>query len=78
MPKGAFYMMIGIEFDKFPKFKTCLEFMRGLAMEQSVFVFPGEVFFFPGFIRVILTPTEKSLTEACERIKEFCETHYVK
>lgn len=69
-------MMVGIEFDKFPTISTCLEFMRGLAMEQSVFVFPGECFFYPGFIRIVLTAPEDLLIESCNRIKEFCDVHY--
>lgn len=76
MPKGAIYIMVGIEFDKFPKIKTCLEFMRCLAMEQSVFLIPGECFFYPGFIRIVLTAPEEVLIEACQRIREFCELHY--
>lgn len=69
-------MMIGIEFDKFPNIRTCLEFMQALAMEQSVFVIPGECFFFPGFIRIVLTAPEEMLIESCTRIKEFCAKHY--
>lgn len=48
MPKGAFYMMIGIELGKFPQFSSCLEFIENLAFEQSVLAFPGPCFDFPG------------------------------
>jgi tyrosine aminotransferase len=74
-PKGAFYMMIGIDHSKLKKIHSCLEFMRRLAMEQSVFVFPGECFNYPGYFRMVLTAPEDILVEACQRIKEFCIKH---
>lgn len=77
MPGGSMYMMIGIEHRHFPKLATCLEFMRNLAMEQSVFVVPGECFNFPGFFRIVLTASEEMLIEACERMSEFCSKYYL-
>ena len=76
MPKGAFYMMIGIDFEKFPTISTSLDFMRQLKEEQNVYIFPGEPFYYPGFFRIVLTAPEDTLVEACERIKEFCAKHY--
>jgi tyrosine aminotransferase len=69
-------MMIGIDHKHFPKLPTCLTFMRNLATEQSVFVFPGECFNFPGFFRIVLTTPKETLVEACKRMKEFCEKYY--
>jgi tyrosine aminotransferase len=77
MPKGAFYMMTKIELEHFPNFKTCLEFVENLAMEQSVLAFPGPCFDFPGYFRFVLTIPEEMISEACQRIQEFCEEHYV-
>jgi tyrosine aminotransferase len=75
-PKGAMYMMIKIELEKFPDFATCLEFSEGLIREQSVLLFPGSPCFnFPGFMRIVLTVPEEMIVEACERIQEFCESH---
>jgi tyrosine aminotransferase len=76
MPKGAMYMMIQIDHTKLKKIKTCLEFMRKLAMEQSVFVFPGECFSYSGFFRIVLTAPEEVLIESCKRMKEFCVKYY--
>lgn len=77
MPKGAMYMMIGIDLEKFPKFTSCLEFTQFLTKEQSVQTFPGfPCFFYPSFFRIVLTVPENLITEACKRIKEFCEAHY--
>lgn len=75
MPRGAMYMMIGINHSKLEDIPTSLTFMRKLAMEQSVFVFPGEPFSYPGFFRIILTAPEEILVEFCGRIKEFCEKY---
>jgi tyrosine aminotransferase len=70
------YMMIRIDLDKFPEFETCFEFTQQLTREQSVLVFPGyPCFNFPGFMRIVLTVTDETITESCSRIKEFCELH---
>jgi tyrosine aminotransferase len=74
---GAMYAMIKIDLENFPKFSSCLEFMQHLAMEQSVFVFPGIYFNSPGFFRIVTTTPEDLLIEACERMKEFCGKYYV-
>lgn len=75
-PKGAMYMMIGIDLDKFPEFNTCLEFTQQLIREQSVLVFPGDPCFnYPGFMRIVLTVTDSMIEESCGRLKEFCEAH---
>lgn len=77
MPRGAMYMMVGIELNHFPKFSTCLEFTQGLTAEQSVETFPGyPCFFFKGYFRIVLTVPQNLITEACLRIKEFCERNY--
>ncbi|CRK96860.1 CLUMA_CG009926, isoform A [Clunio marinus] len=76
MPKGSMYMMVGIELKKFPEFTTCLEFTQALIREQSVATFPGyPCFYYPGFFRIVLTVPENLISEACKRIKEFCEDH---
>ena len=77
MPKGAMYLMVKIELDKFPKIDTCFDFTQKLLNELSVGVFPGfPCFNFPGFFRIVLTVPEEMIIEACERIKQFCEKHY--
>lgn len=77
MPKGAFYMMIGIDLKKFPEFNTCLDFVENLTAEQSVLAFPGTCFDFPGYFRFVLTVPEEIIDEACQRIREFCLEHIV-
>lgn len=76
-PKGAMYMMIGIELDKFPSLDSCLEFTQNLTREQSVQTLPGyPCFFFKGYFRIVLTVPEELIIEACLRIKEFCNDNY--
>lgn len=77
MPRGAFYMMTKIELKRFPHFASCLEFVENLAKEQAVLAFPGPCFDFPGYFRFVLTIPEELIMEACIRIREFCEEHYV-
>lgn len=75
-PRGAMYMMIKIELEKFPEFSSCLEFSQGLIREQSVLLFPGfPCFNYPGYFRIVLTVPEEMIVEACVRIKEFCAKH---
>ncbi|XP_067641577.1 tyrosine aminotransferase [Eurosta solidaginis] len=76
MPEGAMYMMVGIDNEHFPEFKTDTQFVQELVNEQSVFCLPGSCFEYPNFIRIILTVPEDMLKEACMRMSEFCETHY--
>ncbi|KAG5682905.1 hypothetical protein PVAND_012223 [Polypedilum vanderplanki] len=77
-PRGAFYMMIKIEFENFPKFKSDLEFVEALTEEESVKAFPGgPCFDFAGYFRFVLTVPLDMLIEACQRIQEFCERHYM-
>lgn len=42
MPQGTMYMMVKIQFEKFP-FENGLDFARKLMEEESVFCLPGEV-----------------------------------
>lgn len=69
-------MMVEIDHKRFPRLPTCLTFMRRLAEEESVFVYPGEAFNFNGTFRIVLTTPEEMLKEACERIIEFCARYY--
>lgn len=77
MPQGAFYMMTKIELKNFPEFSNCVEFVENLAKEQSVLAFPGPCFDFPGYFRFVLTIPEEMIAEACIRIREFCDEHFV-
>lgn len=77
LPEGAFYMMIKIDLERFPKFANCLEFVEGLTEEQSILAFPGACFNFPGYLRFVLTLPEDMMIEACKRVQTFCSEHYV-
>jgi len=77
MPSGAMYMMVGIDRAGFSKtFNTDLEIVEAMVTEQSVFCLPGKCFNIPNFFRIVLTVPQKFMTEACDRIAEFCENHY--
>ncbi|XP_077982246.1 tyrosine aminotransferase-like [Glandiceps talaboti] len=77
MPRGAMYMMIGIETDKYPDFKDDVEFTSKLISEQSVLCLPGQCFKYPNFFRVVLTLPQERIEAACSRLAEFCKQHYV-
>jgi len=77
MPAGAMYMMIGIDMEKFPEFKSDVDFTERLVTEQSVFCLPAKCFNYPNYFRVVLTVPEMKVEEACHRIAQFCNDHYV-
>ncbi|XP_013201163.2 tyrosine aminotransferase-like [Amyelois transitella] len=72
MPQGAMYMMIEVEMSIFPQFETETDFVEALFEQQSVMCIPGQCFYYPSFIRIVLTVPETVLWEACSRIQMFC------
>ncbi|KAH3772773.1 hypothetical protein DPMN_174119 [Dreissena polymorpha] len=76
MPQGAMYMMIGIDMAHFPEYLNDVQFTEALVSEQSVFCLPAKCFEYPNYFRVVLTVPQAKLVEACQRITEFCSTHY--
>lgn len=71
-------MMVGIEIEKFPEFNDELDFVQDLVKEESVFCLPGKCFEIENYFRIVLTVPKEMMIEACERIAEFCERHYMK
>lgn len=78
MPEGAMYMMVGIDLKFFPGIKDDIDFTEKLLEDQSVFCLPSSCFKCKNYFRIVLTVPESVAKEACERIAEFCEHHYVK
>ncbi|KAJ9589877.1 hypothetical protein L9F63_016995, partial [Diploptera punctata] len=76
MPRGAMYIMVGIDMAHFPEFQTELQFVEQLVTEESVFCLPGKCFDYPNYMRLVVTVPEEQLHEACQRISDFCERHY--
>ncbi|XP_032378286.1 tyrosine aminotransferase-like [Etheostoma spectabile] len=76
MPSGAMYLMVGIDMDRFPDFKSDVDFTERLVTEQSVFCLPASAFEYPNFFRIVVTVPEEMMVEACVRIKEFCQRYY--
>jgi len=78
-PDGAFYV--------FPSLQGCLgrtspggrrietdeDFVLALLEEEGVAAVHGSAFLFPGHFRISYATDEASLTEACTRIRRFCE-----
>ncbi|KAJ1911251.1 hypothetical protein IWQ60_010231 [Tieghemiomyces parasiticus] len=74
--QGAMYVMVGIQQEHFPQFQDDIDFALRLNMEQRVEVLPGSCFKIPNFVRLVLTPPQNKLEEACHRIAHFCAKHY--
>jgi len=72
MPRGAMYMMVKVDMERFPQFKTDLDFIEKLVSEESVYCMPGKCFNYPGYMRLVLTLPPKLLSEALDRINQFC------
>merc|ERR1711922_21005 len=62
---------------RFPAFKNDLHFVESLVSEQSVFCLPGKCFNYPNYFRIVLTLPENLLSEACDRMLEFCSANLV-
>ena len=75
-PRGAFYMMVGLELERFPDFKSEVDFVRALVEEQSVMCIPASMFDYPAYVRIVLTQSADLLREAAARISDFCAHHY--
>ncbi|XP_030060542.1 tyrosine aminotransferase [Microcaecilia unicolor] len=76
-PAGAMYLMVGIAMEYFPEFENDIEFTERLISEQSVFCLPATCFEYPNYFRVVLTVPEEMMLEACNRIRVFCQQHYL-
>jgi len=72
MPRGAMYMMVKVDMDRFPQFTTDLQFIEKLVSEESVHCMPGKCFNYPGYMRLVLTLPINLLTQALDRIHSFC------
>lgn len=53
MPRGAMYLMVGIDPAKFKDIKNDVDFTQKLLREQSVFCLPAAVFDSPNFFRIV-------------------------
>ncbi|KAI9277073.1 tyrosine aminotransferase [Phascolomyces articulosus] len=74
-PQGAMYMMVGIDIEKFKDIESDVDFSSKLVAEENVLCLPGQCFDYPNFIRIVITPPAGSLTEAYERMAQFCARH---
>jgi len=72
MPRGAMYMMVKVDMERFPHFTTDLQFIERLVAEESVHCMPGKCFNYPGYMRLVLTLPLRLLNEALDRIHSFC------
>jgi len=77
MPRGAMYMMVGIDMARFPEFTNDLQIVEAMVTEQSVFALPGKCFDIANYLRLVLTVPGDMMRQACERMVEFCAAHYV-
>lgn len=77
VPRGAMYIMVGIDVKQFKDIKDDAEFCDLLVKEQSVICLPGQCFKYPNYFRVVFTNPIDNLEAACERIAEFCKEHHI-
>lgn len=75
-PKGAFYIFVDIKkvLEKSDKITDSEEFCMKLLNEAYVATVPGSVFGKAGYIRISYAKSNKELTEAMIRLKEFVNT----
>lgn len=75
VPRGAMYLMVGIDLEYFSDFADDVDFTRKLIVEESVMVLPGQCFGIPNFFRIVFCPPHEILEEAYDRIEGFCDRH---
>merc|ERR1719369_1159628 len=71
------YMMVRVDRARLPGFKSDLEIVERLVAEESVFCLPGKCFNYPNYMRIVLTLPSALLSEACDRILEFCSRRLI-
>ena len=74
-PQGAMYLMVRVDVAKLKGISNGIEFAKKLQEEQNVQVLPGEIFECPGFFRIVVSKDAATITDASNRIKEFCEAN---
>lgn len=76
IPKGAMYVMIGIDFSKLDaSFTDDADFAKRLLTEENLCLLPGQCFGMKNFIRIVTCPPPEKLGEAFARITEFCNRY---
>jgi len=71
-PRGAMYMMVGIDKSVLTCVRDDIDFTEGLMAHKSVFCLPGCCFQCPDYFRIVLTVPESLVVDACKRIHEYC------
>lgn len=72
-PRGAMYMMVGIDLSVLTNVRDDIHFTEGLMAKKSVFCLPGACFGYPNFFRIVLTVPEDLLEQATQRIRNYCQ-----
>jgi len=75
-PKATLYLMVGIDITQFNGIKDDVDFSQKLLQEESVFVLPAQCFKISNYIRIVFCPPKEQLTEAYDRIENFCKRYY--
>jgi tyrosine aminotransferase len=69
------YCMVEVKIDSLVGFVDDRDFSAQLLLEQNVFVLPGQCFGMKNYFRLVTCPPSEILSEAIERIREFCHNH---
>ncbi len=75
---GTMYLTVLIDLEHFDKFKSDVDFAQNLICEQSLYCFPGSMYYVdkdggkPAFIRLVLSHSCDIILNACRRLEEFC------
>lgn len=75
VPQGAMYLMVRMD-GRVLDFEDDQVFVQRLLDEAQVFVLPGSCFGAPMFFRIVTCPSIDVLSDACDRLEEFCARHH--
>ena len=70
-------VQVAIDMVQFKDIADDADFVAKLYQEESVLVLPAQCFNIRNFFRIVFCPPIAQLEDACERIEQFCNNHYV-
>lgn len=75
VPRGAMYVMVGVDAASFSDIADDVEFTTKLLTEENVIMLPGTIFGAPGYCRIVFSNPLEKLEDAYARVAEFCARH---